>query len=427
MPSPPHPSPGTRPPAERSPLHPASAAGVASRDFRDLHRKLEKTVATIEQSEDVALTLKQILHTIVRDFRDDLGVRGGRLYERRGKMYVLIEQSGSGRRVRPGFSVPTSYKPIERLTQQGYVFSRAGDPDFDPRIERPLGIRAYAAIVVGERNRYLISFSLKRRFPAEQIVYALNTIRYVINLKIKQERLEGIIWEAREIQVSLLPREVPRLKGFDMYGRSLPAEVVGGDLFDFIPLSERIVGVTVADSSGHGLPAALQARDVIIGLRMGAEEHFKMVTTVEKLNRILSRSGLVTQFVTLFYGELEENGNFIYCNAGHPPGLLLRGDRFIELRKGGLILGPDPAARYERGFTLFRKGDLLLLYTDGVVEASSPSGEEFGIPRLRRLMLEGRALPTRELTSRILERVERWCHPRKPADDRTVLAIRRTT
>jgi sigma-B regulation protein RsbU (phosphoserine phosphatase) len=395
-------------------------------DFRVLHKKLEQTLAHIAGSDEVVPALKESLNSIVRDFRDDLGFLAGRLYMRRGKVYRLLDQSGRGPKVEPQFTVSANYKPIERLIHDGYIFSREGDPDFDQRIERPLGIRAYAAIVVGERNRYLISFTLRRRFPEEQITYALNTIRHVINIKIQQLRLEDIIWEASEIQVSMLPREAPRFKGFDICGRSVPADVVGGDLFDYTPISDRILGVAIADSRGHGLPAALQARDVIVGLRMGGEEHFKIVTTVEKLNRVIARSALATQFVSLFYGELEENGNLIYCNAGHQPGLLLRGDRFTELHEGGLILGPDPQAKYQRGFCFLKKGDLLLLYTDGVVEARSPSGEEFGVPQLRRLLLESRDLSARELSQLILSRVEHWCQPRKPADDHTVLVIRRT-
>jgi sigma-B regulation protein RsbU (phosphoserine phosphatase) len=182
----------------------------------------------------------------------------------------------------------------------------------------------------------------------------------------------------------------------------------------------------VADARGHGLPAALQARDVIVGLRMGSEMHYKIVSTVERLNSVIARSALATQFVSMFYAELEQNGNLIYCNAGHPPGILLRGDRFIELHKGGLILGPNPHASYERGFIMLRKGDLLLLYTDGVIEARSPGGEDFGLERLRALMVEGRNTTARELTQTILTTVDRFCHPRHPADDRTVMVIRRT-
>ncbi len=395
-------------------------------DFRLLHKKLEHTLAHIAGSDEVVPALKESLHSIVRDFRDDLGLLAGRLYERRGKIYRLLDQSGRGPKVDADFTFSASYKPIERLSLDGYMFSRQGDADFDQRIERPLGIQAYAAIVIGERNRYLISFTLRRRFPEEQITYALNTIRHVINIKIQQLRLEDIIWEASEIQMSMLPRETPRFKGYDIYGHAVPADIVGGDLFDYIPISERILGLAIADSRGHGLPAALQARDVIVGLRMGSEEHFKMVSMIEKLNRVIARSALATQFVSLFYGELEENGNLIYCNAGHHPGLLLHGDRFTELHEGGLLLGPDPQAKYQRGFKFLKKGDLLVLFTDGVVEAISASGEEFGTPRLRHLVLESRNLSAKELVQLILNRVDQWCQPRKPADDRTALVIRRT-
>lgn len=395
-------------------------------DFRVLHKKLEQTLAHIAGSDEMVPALKESLHSIVRDFRDDLGFLAGRLYQRRGKIYRLLDQSGRGPKVDANFTVSANYKPIERLKLDGYIFSREGDADFDQRIERPLGIRAYAAIVIGERNRYLISFTLRKRFPEEQITYALNTIRHVINIKIQQLRLEDIIWEASEIQVSMLPRETPRFKGYDLYGHSVPADIVGGDLFDYLPISDRILGIAIADSRGHGLPAALQARDVIVGLRMGSEEHFKIVSTIEKLNRVIARSALATQFVSLFYGELEENGNLIYCNAGHHPGLLLHGDRFTELHEGGLLLGPDPQAKYQRGFKFLKKGDLLVLFTDGVVEGISASGEEFGMAKLRHLVLESRNLSAKELVQLILNRVEQWCQPRKPADDRTVLVIRRT-
>ena len=153
--------------------------------------------------------------------------------------------------------------------------------------------------------------------------------------------MEGIFEEARKIQASILPRRVPEYGDFDLSGRSEPMEEVGGDFYDYIPVTEKILGLTIADVSGHGLPAALQVRDIYMGLRMGLARDFKIVRTVERMNNIIHQSTLTSRFVSMFYGELELNGVFIYVNAGHPPPFHLARDgavRFLE--EGGPVLGP---------------------------------------------------------------------------------------
>ena len=97
--------------------------------------------------------------------------------------------------------------------------------------------------------------------------------------------MEGIFAEARKIQASILPRRVPDYGSFDIAGRSEPMEEVGGDFFDYIPVTDKILGLAIADVSGHGLPAALQVRDIYMGLRMGLARDFKIVRTVERMNK----------------------------------------------------------------------------------------------------------------------------------------------
>ena len=105
--------------------------------------------------------------------------------------------------------------------------------------------------------------------------------------KIREARFVDVMEEARRIQKALLPNSTPSFHAYELAGRSVAAEAVGGDLFDFIPISDRILGIAVADSSGHGLPAALQARDVITGLRMGVQENLKIISKVVTSIRIL--------------------------------------------------------------------------------------------------------------------------------------------
>ena len=124
------------------------------------------------------------------------------------------------------------------------------------------------------------------------------------------------------IQQSLLVEEPPPFAGYDIAARSVPAEEVGGDFFDFLPFDDEMLGLAIGDASGHGLPAALLVRDVVTGLRMGIEKDLKIAHVFARLNRVIHRSNLSSRFVSVFYGELEANGNLVYVNAGHQPPLL---------------------------------------------------------------------------------------------------------
>ncbi|MBI4161526.1 MAG: PP2C family protein-serine/threonine phosphatase [Acidobacteria bacterium] len=393
-------------------------------DYRGLYKKLERTLRAIERSADLDETLSAILEGIVTEFREDLGFVGGRLYRVLPDVIVLQMRCGKSGSVRPGLRIPRTYRPIQTVLEQGYVFMAADHPDFDPAVERDLEVQVFAAIAVGAEDPHIVSFTVEGPLEEERILFSLNTIRHVINLKLEHQELVDQILQARDIQMSLLPSAPPRFWAYDVAGRSIPAEAVGGDLFDYIPISDRILGIAIADSSGHGLPAALQARDVIIGLRMGLEEDLKIIRTVEKLNRVIHNSNLATKFISLFYAELERNGNFTYCNAGHPPALLHQDGRFQALELGGMVLGPAPAAKYERGFVSLRPGDLVVLYTDGITEAGGPRGEEFGVARLEEETRRLAARPAAEIVEGILAAAESFCGPEGPEDDRTVVVVK---
>ena len=140
---------------------------------------------------------------------------------------------------------------------------------------------------------------------------------------------------------------------------------------------------------------------------------------------MINRSTLSTRFVSLFYGELERNGNFIYCNAGHPPALLYKDSRFQELDQGGLVLGPDPEARYERGYVRLRPSDIVVIYSDGITEATNPDDEDFGVERLQRIIADNQALPARALVDLIFQKVEAFSRRVRRRDDQTVVVVRK--
>jgi len=393
-------------------------------DYKNLFRKIERNLRTIERSNDLLATLAEILRRLVDDFQDDLGLVGGRIYDRKGSSYVLKREYPSPRAPRD-FKVPATYPPIRELIEKGYVYARLGDSGVDAQIEAAVGVKTFAAIGIGEACRQIVAFTLRETSDSEEVGHTLNTIRHAINLKLRSEKFADRLAEARAIQLSLLPEAAPTFADYDIYATSIPAEEVGGDLYDFIQVSKRSLGIAVADASGHGLPAALQARDAIIGLRMGVEENLRISATLEKLNRVVNHSALASKFISLFYAELESAGTIVYCNAGHNPPLLWDGNGFRELARGGMILGPNPGSQYERGYETLDHGSILLAYTDGIVEAVNAADEAFGMERLRAVVRERPYTSAKELVDAVFAEVRRHVGGDTRDDDQTVVAVLR--
>jgi len=415
----------TRPETSADARSDRPAAAERSAVYRSLWRKLDSALSVAEDTVDLTASLDAMLRILLKDFRQELGFVAGRLYERvDDEQYVLRRWLGDNPPDKLGYNVPITYAAVQQLLERGIIIMKESDPGFDHTIEDPLGVSVFAAMTIGPEHKYILSFSIEGEVDREKTLYLLSAVQHIIGQKIRQQRFYNIMEEARRIQLSILPKSSPTFLNFDVHGRSVAAETVGGDLYDFIQVSDRILGIAVADSSGHGLPAALQARDVITGLRMGIAENYKIVATIERLNKVINRSTLVTRFVSLFYGEIEKNGNFIYCNAGHPPALLFQDGRFQELDQGGLVLGPDPDARYERGYVRVRPSDIIVVYTDGITEATDPSDEDFGVHRLQGIIADNRALSARALTELIFQRVEAFSRRTRPRDDQTVVVLR---
>jgi sigma-B regulation protein RsbU (phosphoserine phosphatase) len=361
---------------------------------------------------------------VIENFQEDLGVVGGRLYERRDHGYEITRTFGQAKPVPAGITVPLDYPPIERVIDDGVVVLDLNAPGVDRAFEEKIGADRFAAIAVGD-DKFILSFSVDPVAADEDLLVSLGILRHAVDQKIRQEKMETLLEEARQIQASILPRRLPRIGTFDIAARSQPAEIVGGDFYDLIPTSEQIVGIAIADASGHGLPAALQVRDVYTGLRMGVARDFKIVKTVERLNRIIHESRLTSKFVSLFYGELEASGNFIYVNAGHNPPIVVRERESILLRQTGMVLGPSRDAAYSRGFVTLEIGDVLVLYTDGIVEAVDGRDQEFGIERLKRVVSQNRERTAEEIVTAILQQVSTFTRGAVAQDDRTLLVIRR--
>jgi sigma-B regulation protein RsbU (phosphoserine phosphatase) len=216
---------------------------------------------------------------------------------------------------------------------------------------------------------------------------------------------------ARRIQTSILPRELPRLDGLDIAVRYLPAAEVAGDFYDFLPASPgggRRIGVLAADASGHGVPAALIASMVKVAAAAQAEHAASPARVLSAMSAIFFGQ-LRGQFVTCAYVVLDlEAGRLAWANAGHPPPLLLHAGEVRELGPTGTVLGRLSRAAHAEGTLPLAPGDRLLIFTDGLPEAASPSGEPFGDERLRGFLVEHAALPAEAFATALLARVAAW-------------------
>lgn len=395
-------------------------------NYRELMKKVEEAAEAIDRTDDTTSTIHSAVSLIIGQFRQELGLYAGRLYRRRGKYFVLEKVFGDNGEDQEGLRVPVTYEPVQMLLETGVVYMDDSDPRFDREFEEQIGVDQFAAIEVGDD--YILAFNVAPGHHRDDVLFSLGILRHSLNQKVREERLQGIFREARKIQASILPKRNPVFGPFDIAGKNDPMESVGGDFFDFVPLSDKILGLAIADVSGHGLPAALQTRDIYMGLRMGLGRDFKIVRTVERLNHIIHESTLTSRFVSMFYGELELHGTFIYVSAGHPPPYYLGADGTEQpLEEGGTVLGPIADATYERGFVTMRPGDLLVLYTDGVTETrgrGAAGWEEYGVERLLEVAKANRDRPAQEIVEAVFEDLDRFSRARPAADDRTLLVVR---
>jgi len=241
-----------------------------------------------------------------------------------------------------------------------------------------------------------------------------------------RRRLEKELAIAREIQASFLPKRAPDVPGFDLAGATQPHDEVGGDYFDFIRVSDSRLGIAIADVSGKGIPAALIMAGFRMSLLAEIRNEFTMRAVMRKVNSLLHESTERDKFVTLFYGVLDwKNRSLSFSNAGHNPPLLLRADGRVQyLLEGGVALGVLPDARYEERPVALQPGDVLLLYTDGVSEAESPTGEQFGTRRLEQCLKRVAGGTAHEILKGVVDEVTAYAGEHGVSDDLTLVVVK---
>jgi len=315
--------------------------------------------------------------------------------------------------------------PEEELFSRYSHIQREGDTLFvDTFVKKP-----------GSPGRYLWAKASPMYDPQGNITGVIETVRDITERREMEGRLaksQAELHIAAEIQQSFMPDVIPQITGFDIAARSVMAKEVGGDFFDVIPfeimaLEKGTLGLLIADVSGKGVPAALYMALSRIVVRVNALWHKDPAKAIYASNNIITQDSKAGMFVTLFYGILREKERTLtYVNAGHNPPIIYRGStgKLEELEPTGIVLGAVENRDYAFRTITIEKGDIIIMYTDGVTESINSREEMFGEDRLGSIIQKNAHLPASGILSAILEQIGVFADGMPQFDDITLMVIK---
>jgi phosphoserine phosphatase RsbU/P len=229
------------------------------------------------------------------------------------------------------------------------------------------------------------------------------------------------------IQLDLLPKHLPQIPGYEITGRTIPAQMVGGDYFDFIPTEESGLALCLGDVSGKGLPASLLMANLQATLRGQTLINSSAKDCISRSNKLLHESTSSEKFATLFFGILDyRNHRLRYCNAGQdPPFLVSSKGSMRRLTTGGIVLSILSAYPFEEEVVDLEPGDTLLIYSDGIPEAMNADREFFGEERLTAFLNANAAVHAGELMDALVAEVKKYAGTQAQSDDMTLVVVKR--
>ena len=360
-------------------------------------------------------------------------------------VYVL---DGSGRRVRhwrwrgDGGPVPGRRDPIAAdgpvahaiarsepvLTDCAAEGTQVGAAGFRSCLVVPL-VGLHAAVMGALEVRAMRPGAFDTR--AVELLQLLGTVvagtieRSRLKAEVRDKRrIDGELLVARQVMEDLIPREIPMLDGFDIAGVNEASFEVGGDYYEFIPLPDDRWGIIIADVAGKGIGAALLVSAIRASMYALVDRELAARAVMRRANRFFYDSVEDGRYVTLFYAVLDvASRRMMYVNAGHQPPLVLRASGEVEeLSSGGVPIGMFEAPRYFEGIASLDAGDLLTLYTDGIVESSDAHDEEYGRSRLLTTLGDARTETAEAICRRVMDDVRRFSFGSQ--DDRTLLVLK---
>lgn len=364
-------------------------SGDVSSPFRTMVRKMDSRVDVVPYHFGIQLSgwmLKHQAPLLINNFQDD-------------KRFSFDVKQGF--QIKSLLSVPLRLKG--NLIGVLNVFNKQNETGFTAEDKRLLSI-------IGTQSAQVIESA--RLYEEEKTLMQLNE-----ELKV-----------AADIQKQLLPSEDPDVNQYDITGRNSPAREMGGDYYDFIPLKDGKWAICLGDVSGKGITAALLMANLQATIRSQSNLNFSSDRVIAESNILLHHNTSTDKFVTGFYCILDPVEHTMEStNAGHDhPFLIKRNGDVTRLEEGGVILGFMAESEYVKETHLLNPGDLVVIYSDGLTDAISPDGEEFGEARLLDLVKKNSSLSTGRLSDLIYRSIGAFSGDFPIRDDMTLVLIRRS-
>src|SRR6267378_1854273 len=424
--------------ARTKPEHIAASTTAKSGDLLAL---ITKVGVTLLASATLTETLEQIVSLVFEAVPADrclIMMRDEGSTELKVPVARLRDRAGEVGEIRVSRNV------LEEVVMRGKSVLTS-DAQHDPRFASGTvvlqGVRSVLAVPLGVESKvfgiiYADSPIAEGRF-SEDHLKVLTTLASVAAIRVEnarlmearlqQERLERELQLASEIQQRLQPTAPPQVDGYELQGISFPCYEIGGDYYDFIVREDGRLAIALGDVSGKGTAAALLMSSLHAAIHAQTGSHDSLVETISAVNKYLADNIPSNRFVTLFYAELDpESGALSFLNAGHNPPLIVHAAGTVEqLASGGLPLGIKADADYREGRTHLQMGDVLVIYSDGVTEAASPSGEEFGPTRLYEVVSRNVDASAAGIRDRIESALTKFSQGTQAADDITLVIVKR--
>lgn len=405
-------------------------------------RKLHKTIETIASQK--FLTDEEMLISVLKGIVDhsNINVNGGRIWKLnpQQKGYTLLYQTGKLQRISKNFIIKIKDYPVfEIISKERTILGNETNETLKEK-----GIFKYSASGVGFKIKvdgspyYEFLLALNSQTLDNELKSTLSIIATALTSQIKQRRysagmsnLKADLDKARELQKSILPEHEYHFHNYEIFGVTDPAEIVGGDFFDYLEIgdSQQVLGIALGDAASKGVAAAAEAMYVSGALRMASNFEIKISSLMKRMNQLVNKIFEDDKFTSLFYGELstDKNGLFLYANGGHNPPIFYRSrtSKVEFLQPTGPVLGPAPNAKYYIESINFEVNDFLVLFSDGITESANAQFQEYGENKLIRKIRKNKNCSPREIVYEILNDVIHYSKNGKYSDDKTLVVIKR--
>jgi len=416
---------------------------VAMLSMERLRREAKEKAMLVEVGKRVSssLDLHEVLHGIVEAVREVVPCDHAAVFlldQRRGELWYAVYQ-GKAKEVPRNFRLKmgqglvgwvafTGQPVLVRDVRSDSRYVRLF-PDSRSELDVPIkrGDRVLGVISLESRRRGAFTehhLELLQAFAGQAAIAIENAL--LLEELVEKQKLERELVIAREVQKALLPRALPRIRGFRLAATTIPSGMVGGDLYDVVQFADGSVAFAVGDVAGKGTPGAILMATLYSTYRGLLRRGLQPAKLMRSLNNLLVERLDTESFATLFLAVLyPDEKKLCYCNAGHNPPILVRADgRAEKLSEGGPVLGFLADLSYTEKEVQLGPSDLLVMYTDGVTEVVNEREEMFGEERLIQLLVKYRDLDPRPLRDRIVRSVREFRGEASLEDDLTLLILK---